>query len=135
MTVTQHGWLPRALLQELSRKGEELQRAKKELTSYAVAQYGEVWGKHFSGKSKKGIWQELTDGGKCYPSLATFYSHVRQSSVSKVLEQYFDYSYLPTVLRVLELAGSELQSRIEQVGELERQFEGHRSRARQCAVV
>lgn len=101
VAVTRLGWLPRVLLLELSRKYEEMQRAKKEITSYAIAEYGEVWVKHFSDQSKKSIWQELTDGGTCYPSLATFYSHVRQSGLTNVLEQYFDYGYLQTVIRVL----------------------------------
>ncbi|MBN3738151.1 MULTISPECIES: hypothetical protein [Burkholderia] len=135
VAVTRLGWLPRVLLLELSRKYEEMQRAKKEITSYAIAEYGEVWVKHFSDQSKKSIWQELTDGGTCYPSLATFYSHVRQSGLTNVLEQYFDYGYLQTVIRVLELTGSDLHSRLNRVEELERQFEEHRRHARQCTVV
>ena len=114
---------------------EELAHAKKGLAAFAVAQHGEVWSEHFSGKAKKAIWRELTDDGKDYPSLGTFYLHVRQSSLQSTLTRYFDYQNLSTVIRVLHLTGSELQLRLERVRELERLLEAKNTYARQQAVA
>ena len=135
MASTYHCWLPRLLLKELSVAAEELEQAKKALSVYATAHYQERWNTHFIGKAKKAIWRELTEDGKHYPSLPTFYLHVRESSLERQLARYFDYRELPTVVRVLQLSASELHSRVEQVRELEHMLEESHSNARQQAFV
>ena len=135
MVSTYHCWLPRPLLKALSVAAEELEEANKALSAYATAHFRERWNTHFIGKAKKAIWRELTEDGRHYPSLPTFYLHVRESSLELQLARYFDYRELPTVVRVLQLSASELHSRIEQVRELERMLEEKHSHARHQAFV
>ena len=135
MTSTYHCWLPRSLLKELTAASDELEQAKKSLSVYVSTHLRERWNEHFIGKAKKAIWRELTEEGKHYPSLSTFYLHVRESSMEQQLARYFDYRELPTVVRVLQLNASELQSRIEQVRELERMLDEKHIHARRQAFV
>jgi hypothetical protein len=118
--TTGYEWLPQVTLQELSVRAEELKEAEIGLKAYAIAQHGEPWTRHFDHKTKKAVWCELTEDGKHYPSLPTFYAHVREFGLNRVLAAYFEHNYLPTVVRVLQLSGSELESRMKQVGELQR---------------
>jgi hypothetical protein len=135
LPTTYRGWIPRALLQQLSAAAVELTEAKKQVTEYAIAQFGKHWNMHFSHKTKKAVWRELAEDGKHYPSLPTFYTHVRQSGLQEELERYFEWPKLSTVVRILQLRGSELQARIGQVQELERLLEEKQSHARKQAVA
>ncbi|MDD4959372.1 MAG: hypothetical protein PHS51_08480 [Gallionella sp.] len=128
-------WLPHLVLEELAVATEELKQAEKTLSAYATAHYQEQWNNHFIGKKKKTVWRELTEDGKCYPSLSTFYLHIRESSLEQQLARYFNYRELPTLVRVLKLNASELYSRIEQVHELEHLLEERHSNARQQGFV
>jgi len=131
MVSTSHRWLPRQMLSELAVTASEVEEARKALSAYAVAQFQEQWNEHFRGKAKKAIWRELTEDGRQYPSLPTFYLHVRESSLEKQLARYLEYPQLPTVARILQVSSSELHSRIEKVQALERALEEKQSNARQ----
>jgi hypothetical protein len=131
IVVTSHRWLPRQLLNELAVTAAEVEEARKAASAYAVTQFQDQWNKHFRGKAKKAIWRELTEDGKRYPSLPTFYLHVRESSLEKQLARYFEFPELPTVARILQVGSSELQSRIEKVQAMERTLEEWQSHARQ----
>ncbi|WP_157447868.1 hypothetical protein [Paraburkholderia ginsengiterrae] len=50
--------------------------------------------------------------------------------MERVLTDYFDYDNLATVVRVLRRAGTELQSRIDQVADLVRRLEEQHTHAR-----
>lgn len=130
-----YSWLSRVVLQELSIAATELAQSKEALSVYARTEFVERWNRHFNGKTKKNVWRELTEDGKHYPSLPTFYAHVRHSTMQRELDRYFEWHTLPTVARVLELSRSELQSRIEHIQELERLLEAKHSHARQNSVT
>lgn len=122
-TEAYHGWLPKARIVELEAAGKELARTQEAVSLYARSEFSERWNKHFAGESKKSIWGELTENGKHYPSLNTFYQHIRDSSLQQVLDRYFEWPSLPTIVRVLQLCGCELQSRIEEAQKIERLLE------------
>ena len=128
---TGHRWLPRRMLSELAVAASEVEGARKDLSAYAIAQFQEQWKEHFRGKAKKAIWRELTEDGKQYPSLSTFYLQIRESNLEKQLALYFEYPQLPTVARVLQVSNSELHSRLAGVQALERRLEEKQSNARQ----
>lgn len=130
MIITSHRWLPRQMLSELAIRASEVEEARKAVSAFAVAQFQDHWNEHFRGKAKKAIWRELTEDGKRYPSLPTFYLQVRESSLEKQLARYFEYPELPTVARILQVGSSELHSRIEKVQAMERALEDRQTRAR-----
>jgi hypothetical protein len=130
MVNTSHLWLPRQMLSELAIETSEVEEARKAVSAFAVAQFQDRWNEHFRGKAKKAIWRELTEDGKRYPSLPTFYLHVRESSLEKQLARYFEYPELPTVARILQVVSYELHSRIEKVQAMERTLEDRQTLAR-----
>lgn len=130
---TSSGWVPHAVLQEVAAARLRVEEADKRLTADAASQFGEPWRAHFDGKAKKTIWSELTEDGKCYPSLGTFYTHVRDSGLDRVLARYFDRRELSTVIRILGPSASTLGERMAEVERLERELDARSSCARQQA--
>ena len=65
-------------------KRETLLRQAQEI---AQQRYLEIWLARFSGSSKKQVW-ELITGGTGYPSLGTFYQHVRKEGLEKYLARW-----------------------------------------------
>lgn len=133
MAATYRGWVPCDVLRELATAIAAVEEARKQLTSYAIAALGARWTAHFAGKAKKAVWRELTEDGKHYPSLGTFYKHVADSGMARVLERYFDLRELPTVIRILGPKASALSERMAEVARLEREMDAQDSRARQQA--
>lgn len=131
MVSTSHSWVPQQLLRELATGALEVEQAKEMLSAYAISQYEERWSRHFSGKTKKAIWRELTQDGNEYPSLPTFYLQIRDSSLSQQLSRYFNYRQLSTVVRILQLSDTELHVRMGRVQKLERALEEKHSHAQQ----
>lgn len=135
ITETYYGWVPKPLLRELAELRERIEKEERGLASDLKARYGEKWRHHFTDKKKKAIWSELTQDGQTYPSLSTFYSHVRNSGLARVLEEYLAYREVETVIRVLELNDAELASMIERIQELEQATEQKERYVRQKAVA
>lgn len=134
ITATYRGWVPRSVLLELAAATAAVDEAKKCLTAYAVEAVGERWNAHFAGKTKKTVWRELTEHGKHYPSLGTFYVHVRDADLARVLKRYLEPRDLPTVVRILGLSGSELAMRIAEAERMERDLRELDNRAREQGV-
>ncbi len=133
MRETSSGWVSHAMLQQVAAAKLKVEEAERRLTADAASQFGEPWRKHFDGKAKKTIWSELTEDGKCYPSLGTFYAHVRDSGLDRVLARYFDRRELLTVIRILGPSASVLAERMAEVERLERDLDTRSSWARRQA--
>lgn len=135
MDETFSGWVPRPVLHEVATAEQTAQEAEKRLTDVASTQFGARWRAHFDGKAKKAIWRELTEDGEHYPSLGTFYAHVRDSGMDRVLARYLDRRELATVVRILGPAAAALTARISEVERLEEALDQRRSEARRQAVT
>ena len=123
ITETYHAWVPKPLLHELAELRERAEEEKRGLATYLERQYGDRWRQHFSGKTRKAIWTQLTQDGRNYPSLSTFYSHIRHSGLENVLKGYLHYGEAGTVIRILKLKDVELTSRIKKIQGLEQATE------------
>jgi hypothetical protein len=64
--------------------------------------------------SKKAIWSVLV-ANDSYPSLATFYDHVRRAGLEKVLAGYLIDRHVETVGRILRLHDSNLDSLVREL--------------------
>jgi hypothetical protein len=131
---TYRGWVPRVTLNELAAARLARDKAEKCLGTDAEAAYGKRWLAHFDGKSKKAVWAELTENGKHYPSLQTFYVHVCNSGLDRVLLRYLDRRELPTVVRVLGPDAADLTARLAQFEQMERDLDELDRRAQQQTV-
>ncbi|MGJ7568878.1 hypothetical protein ACSFBM_33850 [Variovorax sp. GB1R11] len=135
MAATFRGWVLRNLLGELAAASAKLNDAKQSLATFASAQLGDHWLAYFAGRTKKAIWSELTEGGKCYPSLQAFYTQTRNSSPERILKEYFSYRRLPTVVRILGLSPeSELAQRLKQTEYLESELKEMDCKVREHAI-
>ena len=135
ITETYYRWVRKPLLQELAGLNERMEAEKRGLATYLKKQYGEKWLQHFHRKTKKAIWSELTQDGRTYPRLSTFYTHIRDSGLDSVLERYLEYREAGTVIRVLELNDVELTSILARARELEELIEQKEQHVRQSAVA
>ena len=112
-------WAPKVLLKELAALRKGIDAEKSQIADYLQNNYASRWRQHFSGKTKKAIWGELTEYGQRYPGLATFYTHVRFWGLEKSLYRYLDYRELATVRRVLQINDSALNSATNNIESLE----------------
>ena len=119
MTNTSFAWAPRSALEELATLRALVLSEQQRFADYLQHQHGPSWSAHFSGKSKRSIWEELTDAGREYPSLPTFYQHCRRSGLDRVLKDYLQYRTAGTVARVLSLSDGELSEQVSNIQDLE----------------
>lgn len=133
ITETCHGWVQKPLLQELAGLNERMEEEKKGIATYLREQYGENWIQHFHRKTKKTIWSELTQDGRTYPQLSTFYTHIRDSGLGSVLESYLEYREAGTVIRALELNDIKLTAILARVRKLEELIEQKEQHVRRNA--
>lgn len=116
-------WVPKELYEEVNNIEARLNRAKNEVVDIARSRYMDKWLWHFrDAKTKKEIWRRLTDNGKRYPSLSSFYAHTRNKDLETYLRQEFCYDNLPAILEKLDTVDNELSQRIETVREIEREL-------------
>ena len=130
---TSFSWVSHDLLQKIAEAKLKREESERRLTSEATQAFGERWYAHFEGKAKKTIWSELTEQGKFYPSLGTFYEQVRTSGLRSVLSRYFDRRQLPTVIRILGSCAAALVESMADVEQVERDLEARIFIARQQA--
>ncbi len=78
------------------------------------AHYGPAWIEHFSGTSIKAAWKELTQSGSGYPSLSTFYAHVKRSSLSG----YMRYDTSEVIFRILNVNDANLLTQAASIRDL-----------------
>lgn len=135
MTETHYGWVPERLSHELTDLCKRRDDGSESLAIYLETRYGRRWREHFRGKTRRAIWTELAEDGRKYPSLATFYFHVRSSGLEKVLNEYLAYREVETVRRILNLDDSRLGSTIKGIQDLEHAIKRKEREVRQQMVV
>ena len=135
ITETHHGWVQKSLLRELTQLQEQTDKEKQRLATYLRTKYAGQWHQYFTGKTKKTIWEELTQNGSHYPSLPTFYNHVRHSVVQNMLNSYLEHHNVGIVIRVLGLDDRKLTSVMQGIQDLEKAAENKERHVRQqtCA--
>lgn len=120
LTETHHAWVSKKLLADLAEAMTQIREEKISLGLYLEKWYGDVWRSHFKLMSRKNVWLILTENGKHYPSLSTFYNHIRHSGIIKKLNDYLRYDDLEIILRILKINDEELESRAKTIRDLER---------------
>jgi hypothetical protein len=128
---TQCGWIPKPLEGELNALCQKLESRNEDLTNYLKLHYAEKWRQHFAMRKKKEIWKALTNGGQGYPSLATFYSHVRCLGMEGVLNRYVESRHIETLIRVLKIKDALVSSAIMEIEKLKRGVVATEKRVRQ----
>ena len=97
---------------EAAKRREEHLQQRRDLLSQAIRlateRYLSRWLALFDGKSKKAAWLIYTRG-QGYPSLATFYDHVRPDGLTRYMTSRFDHD-LEKVLQVLGVVDADVQA-------------------------
>jgi hypothetical protein len=119
MSEAHHRWVLRELLEKLSALNTQLNQKQRDIAAYIKREYTEKWLGEFSGQKKKTVWSQITQDGKEYPSLSTFYHRVRSSGMAYVLCEYLDYRKLSTVTRILALKDTYLDDYTSEVHRME----------------
>lgn len=127
---THRGWVRKGLMRELTDLRRRTESKKTRLRQQLRRRLSDSWLAHFEGKSRKEIWNEVTAGGTTYPSLGTFYSHVRHSGLGQVLLGYLDVRYLPLVEKLLKLERNPLSGVAMEISKLERAADRKEGQAR-----
>ena len=79
--------------------------------------YLKSWLLSFEGLSKKAVWARLTENGKYYPALGTFYSHLKSYPTTKAyLMRCFTEDFVNTFKRS-GIKDSEIIALLEQADE------------------
>jgi len=113
-------WVPRESYEKIEEIERQLERTKEEIVNLEHSRYMDAWLSYFNTvKTKKEVWRILTDDGKRYPSLSTFYSDVRDSDLRHYLREYFSYDNLAFVLKKLKIEDKEIDEKILHVKEIE----------------
>jgi len=134
MMETQRGWVRKDLLRDLGKLRRKAESKKTFLGRQLRRQLSSGWLAYFAGKSKRQIWDELTEGGATYPALATFYSHVRHSGLQSVLLGYLDARNVARVERILKLERGPLNELAVELRKLEKAADAKEARVRQQAL-
>jgi hypothetical protein len=82
-------WVLKSKYKESKKLSAEAERLKRQADTLAEERYIERWLHLFSSKTKKSIWELLTDSGKHYPALGTFYKHIRDEGLDRYLKRQF----------------------------------------------
>ena len=82
------------IMREDDKKAKKLELEAHEMfkkaEKMAMKRYLDAWMEYLSGvKNKREIWNLLTSNGKHYPSLSTFYKHLKAESLTEYLKLYF----------------------------------------------
>ena len=100
-------WILKSVLKFADHIQLEGEKAAEQARMLAKKKYWDVWLARFEGESKKGAWVILTENGKEYPSLSTFYSHTRNEDLSHYLKSFFQ-AHLNRVLLILNVRDKEI---------------------------
>ncbi|MEP1032482.1 hypothetical protein [Ekhidna sp.] len=84
----------------------------------ARREYQELWNQYFFKKKKKFIWKALTNNGSVYPSLSTFYTHIKEWGIEQYLSDFFK-NYNSLALQILNVENKEISSLREKANSLE----------------
>jgi hypothetical protein len=91
ISSTSTRWIRRDISEKAEALIVEAECLQDEAKKLASKLYLEKWMDHFKEiGDKKGIWAELTGNGKRYPSLGTFYKHLKNQTVDSYLKNTFE---------------------------------------------
>lgn len=82
-------WVRASAYNESEKLKKEAESLKRRADNLAEKRYLQKWLSMFDGKSKKAAWEILTDSGRRYPSLGTFYKHVGHEGFDAYLIRQF----------------------------------------------
>jgi len=108
MVLEQLRWVRKDIIARVDAASKALEQAKKRVEQRLIDEFGTPWLAHFHGRTKKQIWEDLVADGRTYPSLGTFYKHVRHAGLDRELSWYLRFEEAETVLRVLKRSDSQL---------------------------
>lgn len=113
-------WVQNGQYESVERIEAQLTKAKEDVVRVATSRYMDKWLSYFQdAKSKKEIWRRLTDNGRRYPSLSTFYAHTRHMDPESCVRKEFDYGNVLIILQKLGITDEEINGKLQAAKQVE----------------
>ena len=97
---------------------------KERILATARARYLDRWIQHFAhAKSRKEIWRILTNTGKCYPSLSTFYQATKGTVPRQYLTTRFTFENLTWILAQLDIQDAHIYGLLSEADRMRQTIE------------
>lgn len=129
MQLRSNRWVKKRTLSRVLRVEPRVENAKMGVVNLATSKYETKWLAYFKeAKSRKAAWQRLTDGGKRYPSLATFYDHTAKMDLQEYLLQQFNFNSLSIIVDKVGSGDKELKKQLGAVKERELELQISKTR-------
>jgi hypothetical protein len=102
-------WVVTVKFKQAQSLRKEAEQLKARAFDAAKRRYLSRWLSRFEGQTKKDVWTRLTANGEQYPSLGTFYKHLRDGGQTRYLTDYFA-AHLETALALIGVADTEIRA-------------------------
>jgi len=123
MILQSYCWVKKKLFARMRMIQAELEKCRRNAVRLFQSRYKEKWLSRFSEcKSKKTVWKLLTQNGRRYPSLPTFYSHTKNKDLEGYLIQQLTFDNLSFVLKMLSVKDNKLRERIKKATQMSRRY-------------
>lgn len=112
-------WVSRELYDEYGSTKARFNKSRKEVANLLESKYMDTMGScYHNTKTKKEFWRKLTDNGKRYPPLGSFYRHFSRDGLTDVLRHHVqalssDYERAPIVLKKMGIWNTEIETRLK----------------------
>lgn len=129
MTCKAHRWITKEAHEKVSNIETKYNRMKDQIVALAGSRYLDKWLSYFDGaKSKKDVWRWLTDNGARYPSLSTFYAHLKNDNLEKYLRKEFDFENLQMILSKLNANDNDVNKMLKIINEVKDELDKARDK-------
>lgn len=115
-------WISKEVRAEYERLLNEAKALRRQVQILRDQRYLPKWNALFQGKNKKQSWKILTNKGKRYPALGTFYQHTKEEGLAEYLERHFknaDDRDFNEILKILGVEDAEVASLIKRATTIE----------------
>ncbi len=120
LSYERHFWARRGNVEKYEKLKQEANKLLKKAYEISETMYLEKWKNTFNGKNKKSVWVAITNNGEHYPSLGTFYKHVKDEGIEKYLESFFKREN-SEALKILGISDENISMLRKKAGELEKE--------------
>ena len=120
-------WVPIELLRKEKAINNSISNERESLITLATKRYLEKWLAYFKEfKTKKAIWNEIKRQDEnyphiFYPSLSTFYSHIKNKGVDNYLRNFFSIENFPLIFNKIRVEDIDIDKIIQDINALKLQ--------------
>lgn len=119
-----HRWVEKGTYDEAQKLQKESKRIQNIAVDLSVDRCLPAFMDLFDAKSKKAIWERLSQYIKPFKSLGTFYQHTKGKEKYEYLKELFCFSHLLALMQAAEVEDNEIKELINKAESLESRANG-----------